>query len=1066
MITLRFNKLILVFVMALLCTSMAAQTVTKTFKNERLSTVIKELEVQTGFSFIADKQVLDNAGAITASFKNTPLSDVLKQIITSPLKYEIKGKVVVISLLTSQSNSPKGETAGGVMRVRGVVVDTQEPPLPVLGATVQVKGTTKGVAVDGSGFFSIEAKRDDILVISCMGYKNLEYRVTHTASNLSLALEEDINVLDQAVVTGMTSQQRKHIASAVGVIDKVNFTNKPITQLSQALTGGTTGILVTQGSGDPGGDNASIKIRGVASLLGSSPLVLVDGFEFDMNKLDPATVESVTILKDAAAASIYGAKAGNGVILITTKRGSAGTVKVNYNGFWGLQKPMYMPDIADSWDYMAYLNEYMVNSGSTPKYSAEEIAAAKAGQDLYVYPNTKWADLTIRNLSNITEHNLSVSGGNTTARFAISAQYLHQDGVYQVQQNGFDRVTVRANTSIDITKNIMMFVDMFVGRDTRDHPETNLINYLYAFPTTVVAKYPSKEGSPLDYYGLYYQSNVNILAELEHGTHVTTTRDYVTINARPQWKLSPEVTIKGQLGYRLSSGMDKNNRDPYVFFNYYTGDEMQSYSAIKSVDYTTRSSFWSAGANVDWVKEINKHRINLLAGASSELNSKTGWDNISLSSFYGKGYYSFGDKYLFEVGIRADGSSLFTGKNKWGFFPSTAIGWNVSKEPWMASLKKLDSWKIRASYGMLGNNGVNPYSYQSLISASTGLETKNGNPDLKWETVNIFDVGTDVSLFGYKLDLTFDWFLKDVNNLIMNIPSSLSSSLLTTPKNVGRAQVQGLELGASYNHEFSKNFSLNANVGYTYQKSKWVYIPGETFISGNTICKEGYPLKANYFYVANGLLTQEELDNHVAIIGGYPDNGQTVQQPGDIRYMDINGDGVITDEDRTAVGDQEPHHIFYANLTAKLWGFDIDMQMTGQGNSNRYYYGNYIQPIDSSRGEGAVQTWQLDYWKADNPDKWASRPRISSNTNNTRLSTFWMYNGAFARIKYIQIGYNFNKWAKAIHASTLRLYVNAQNPFTFTSNKVLDPEISSNGASVTSTYPMFRTYTIGLNIGF
>jgi len=952
------------------------------------------------------------------------------------------------------------------LSIRGVVVDTADPPLPVLGATVYVKGTDKGVVVDQSGFFSIEVNKNDVLVVSCMGYKDVEYRVTRSVANASIALPEDVNVLEQAVVTGMTSQQRKHIASAVGIVDNSQFTNKPVTNLSQALAGGTTGLLVTATSGDPGGDNASVKIRGVASLLGTSPLVLVDGFEFDMNKLDPATVESVVILKDAAASSIYGAKAGNGVVLITTKRGTAGKVKVNYNGYGGVQTPMYMPDIADSWDYMSYVNEYLTTNGQAPQFTAEDIQMSKSGTDPINYPNTKWKDLVIKDNTFITEHNLSVSGGNTTARFAISAQYLHQDGVYKVQQNGFDRITVRANTSVNITKTVTLFFDTFVGRDVRKYPSSNFINQLYAFPTTVVAKYPRKEGVDRDYYGLYYQSTVNMLAELEHGTKVTTTRDYISINCRPQWEIIPGLNLKGMFAYRLSTGMDLKDQDPYVFFNYYTEDEMATYSAVKSVSYTTRSNFWQTGLSLDWVKQYGDHRINLLGGVQSELNQKTGWDNVALTSFYTKAYYSYKDKYLLEAGFRADGSSLFTGKNKWGYFPSVAAGWNISKEEWMKDVRPISNLKLRASFGMLGNNGVDPYSYQSLISASTGLETKNGNPDLKWETVKLYDVGIDMSFFGYKLDFTADAYWKDVNDLIMKIPATLSSGLISSPTNVGRAEVKGIELALAYHQDITDDLRIGASIGYTYQRSKWLYIPGGSMVAGNTIYKEGHALKANNFYVTDGLLTQEDLDNHVAIWGGYPDSGETAQKPGDIKYVDINGDGTIDENDRTAVGDQEPHHIYYANFNLKWKGFDFDMQLTGQGNSNRFYYGYYIQPLGTS-GSGAVQKWQLNHWTEENPDPNAARPRLSAvGSYNELLSTFWMYNGSFARIKYIQIGYNFEKWAKAIRANMLRIYVNAQNPFTFTSNKILDPEISSNGGMVTSTYPMFRTYTVGLNIGF
>lgn len=335
-----------------------------------------------------------------------------------------------------------------------------------MGVTVLVQGTVRGTTTDAEGFFSIKAKHGDVLTFSFIGYTGKEYRVNKSVANLSIAMEEELTSIDQVVVTGMTSQQRKHIAASVGAVAPSNFENKPITRLSQALQGGTTGILVTQSSGLPGGDGATIKIRGVASLLGSDPLVLVDGFEFDMDKLDPSTVESVSILKDAAAASIYGAKAGNGVILITTKRGSAGKVSVSYNGYFGIQQPIYLPDFVDGATYMEYINEANRNTTGVDKYTPEQIRITREGSDPIHYPSTDWMKETMRETAPIHEHNFTVSGGNTTARFALSAQYLNQDGMYKVMDNGFERLTVRANTTVNLNKDIMMFVDMFVGRDT------------------------------------------------------------------------------------------------------------------------------------------------------------------------------------------------------------------------------------------------------------------------------------------------------------------------------------------------------------------------------------------------------------------------------------------------------------------------------------------------------------------------------------------------------------------------------------------------------------------------
>ena len=954
--------------------------------------------------------------------------------------------------------------ADELLDIRGVVVDTKDPPTPLVGVTVLVQGTVRGTTTDAEGFFSIKVKHGDVLTFSFIGYTGKEYRVNKSVANLSIAMEEELTSIDQVVVTGMTSQQRKHIAASVGAVAPSHFENKPITRLSQALQGGTTGILVTQSSGLPGGDGATIKIRGVASLLGSDPLVLVDGFEFDMDKLDPSTVESVSILKDAAAASIYGAKAGNGVILITTKRGSAGKVSVSYNGYFGIQQPIYLPDFVDGATYMEYINEANRNTTGVDKYTPEQIRITREGSDPIHYPSTDWMKETMRETAPIHEHNFTVSGGNTTARFALSAQYLNQDGMYKVMDNGFERLTVRANTTVNLNKDIMMFVDMFVGRDTQRQPETmnkTILDYIYLAPPTLVSKYPRKEGQKpgYDYYGVYFEW-MNPLANLERGTQVESVRDYVTINARPTWHIIPGLTLKGQVGYRIASGMDKKDRNAYVFLDYFSGNESGTFGAVKSATYTTRTSYWMVGATLDWTKEFGDHRINILGGWNEEVDRRNGWDDVALLSFFGKAYYSYKDKYLAEVGIRRDGSSLFGDGHKWGNFPSVAVGWNVNREPWMQNARFIDNFKIRSSYGMLGNNNVALYRYQTIIDNS-GNEIVNGNPDLTWEKVKILDAGVDLSLFGQKLEVTFDWFRKVTDDMIVNVPSTPSSGLLAAPMNVGKAEVKGYEIGVGFNHSFTKDIDFSINLGYSYNKSKWLEITNDELINGNTIYRKGHAIKEYYGYQADHLLTQDDLDFRVPIIGGY-DGATTAQLPGDIRYVDTNGDKVITTDDRVPLGDQDPHSVYYGNLSFRWKNLDFDMQVNGVGYVPIFYQGLISNPLDPEYG-GTPQRWHLDHWKAENPDRNAKLPRVTTDPgNNALLSTFWKENGAFVRIKYMQLGYNFKALAKKIHAGNFRVYVNVQNPFTFTKVELIDPETKGTH----TTYPMFKTYSVGLNVNF
>ena len=519
----------------------------------------------------------------------------------------------------------------------------------------------------------------------------------------------------------------------------------------------------------------------------------------------------------------------------------------------------------------------------------------------------------------------------------------------------------------------------------------------------------------------------------------------------------PELTYEKFLDFHRRFYSPSN---AYVFLDYFSGNESGTFGAVKSATYTTRTSYWMVGATLDWTKEFGDHRINILGGWNEEVDRRNGWDDVALLSFFGKAYYSYKDKYLAEVGIRRDGSSLFGDGHKWGNFPSVAVGWNVNREPWMQNARFIDNFKIRASYGMLGNNNVALYRYQTIIDNS-GNEIVNGNPDLTWEKVKILDAGVDLSLFGQKLEVTFDWFRKVTDDMIVNVPSTPSSGLLAAPMNVGKAEVKGYEIGVGFNHSFTKDIDFSINLGYSYNKSKWLEITNDELINGNTIYRKGHAIKEYYGYQADHLLTQDDLDFRVPIIGGY-DGATTAQLPGDIRYVDTNGDKVITTDDRVPLGDQDPHSVYYGNLSFRWKNLDFDMQVNGVGYVPIFYQGLISNPLDPEYG-GTPQRWHLDHWKAENPDRNAKLPRVTTDPgNNALLSTFWKENGAFVRIKYMQLGYNFKALAKKIHAGNFRVYVNVQNPFTFTKVELIDPETKGTH----TTYPMFKTYSVGLNVNF
>ncbi len=1034
--------------------------VTIHLKNVTLNQALDEIAAQVNVNIVFTGKVAD-LPTMNFRAKNAKLRDVLPKLLgPCHLSYALMGNSIVIRRDAAPEKGKSKAIRADTILVRGRILDQKEPPGPLIGVTAVIKGTQKGATTDSDGFFEIYTKIGDVLVFTFIGFTGKEYVVNGNERNLIISLPETTTALNEVVVTGFSEQKVKYLASSVSMVSMSNVNNKPITQLSQALQGGTTGINVNQSSGLPGGDAASIKIRGVGSLLGSSPLVLVDGVPFDMNKLDPNTIESISILKDAAAASVYGARAGNGVILITTKRGVAGKVDVQYNVFYGNQTPMYKPDFVDAATYMEMVNEARKNTGGDPTYSQEVIHNTRNGVEPLRNPDTNWGRLLMKSNSMIQQHGLQVSGGNNSARFSLAANFMKQDGM--LQNSTFNRANVRANTSIDLRKNVVVFMDLFASRDDQLQPYAyggesgRLLNWIYTAPPNIMSKYPEKPDRPgYSYYGTYGES-WNPVAQIEKGGTTQRIRDEVLINLRPKWDVSRDLTVKGQFSYRVSSGADKTNRESFVFFDYFTGEKAGwDYGTIKSAGPTNRSSYYYAGGNVDYNKNFGDHRVNIIAGFSQEMNNADAWQEIGLLSVFGKAYYSFKDKYLLEAGMRRDGSSLFAPKKKWGNFPSMAAGWNVSNESFMKDLRFVSQLKLRGSYGMLGNNNIAPYRYQSTVNTGNGTESTIGNPDITWEKVGILDIGADLSLFGRKLDFTFDWYSKKTTDLILNPQPTLTSALLTGPINIGSVINRGWELKAGYNKSLTDHINFSLNLGYSRNTSEWLKLSQDTpIIDGNTIRQKGRAISEFYGYKSLGLIQQADMDANVPIIAG--------QGAGDVRYADMNGDGIINNDDRVALGSVDPVSTYFGNFSLKVRNVDFEILVTGTGQVPVFYSSRIALPLNVSGEGGTPLNWHRDYWTPENTH--ARFPRLLTAPGNNGLqSDFWKANGAFARVKYMQLGYNLPASVTGrLHIRGVRVYVNAQNPLTFTKLKIIDPETKGDQG----TYPLFKTNTIGLNVRF
>jgi len=1030
------------------------------FSNITLDRMIEYLESNSRYRFFYNNDEVDPRKMLTVKKNDVTVKELVAYITKElDLHFTERGnQVIVITKAPAVATVPASTTADTTMRLRGRVYNRQEPPVPLPGVTVMIKGTSKGVATDNDGFFDIEVGKGQTLIFSFTGFKPYEYHITNQQKNLTVSLEENVSGLNEVVVTGFSEQKVKHLASAVGSVNLSNLNNKPITQLSQALQGGVTGITVNQGSGLPGGDAAAIKIRGVGTFLNSEPLVLVDGVPFDMNKLDPNTIESITVLKDAAAASIYGARAGNGVILITTKRGKPGKVDVQYNMYSGFQSSQYIPDFVDAPTYMRMVNEAQKNNNADNIYDEAVIEATAKGDDPVKYPNTRWNDEVFRKKSSITSHGLTVSGGNNVARFMLSANYLYQDGM--IKNSTFSRGTIRANTSVDLRKNIVVYMDLFASRDRQTEPYNwgygtgTLIGWTYKAPPNIAAKYPDRPERPgYTYYGNYGES-WNPVANIEKGGLTERLRDEVLINLRPKWELLPGLSLKGQFSYRVSTGADKKNQEAYIFFDYFTNKKYgRDFDMIKQAGPTDRSSYYYTGGNIDYDKTFNNHRVNIIAGYSSEMTNSGAWKEIGLISYFSKLYYSYADKYLLEAGIRRDGSSLFAPGRKWGNFPSIALGWNIHNEQFLKNISFLDQFKLRASYGKLGNNNIDPYQYQSTINSS-GAETIFGNPNITWETIGITDIGTDLSFLKNKLNVTFDWYNKKTTNLIMLPAPTLTSAISKTATNIGSMKNAGWEIKAGYNGQIASALTFSANLGYSYNKTTLLEIAQAPLIEGSVIREVGGAFGQYYGYQTQGLLQEGDVEKGVPTYG--------IQKAGDIRYVDQDGNGIIDDKDRVKLGNTDPSGTYFGNLSLQFKNFDFEVLFTGTSKVPVFYAGRIALPLNVTGEGGTPMKWHQDYWTPENTG--ARFPRLMPSPGSNGLtSDFWMVNGAFVRVKYVQLGYNLPATLiNKVKLNNLRIYLNAQNPLTFTKVEIMDPE--SRGDE--NTYPVMRTFTAGVNVRF
>ena len=697
------------------------------------------------------------------------------------------------------------------------------------------------------------------------------------------------------------------------------------------------------------------------------------------------------------------------------------------------------------------------NVGRDKQYSEEAIAITRAGTDPINYPNTDWTEVMLKKNALITNHSLGVSGGNSVARFAVTGTYLKQNGI--MDNVSFDRFMLRANTSVSLRKNVMMYLDLNATRGEQRLPYADgrgnmdwMLYMTYGIPPNVISKYPVRQDGLVS-YGQFGEMR-NPLAHLEVGGLQKNMVDNIQVNFQPRWEVLPGLNLKMQYNFRIRTTTTTTARDAYNFLNYFNNNLVYVFGATNGSS-SDRSTYNYLSGTADYEKTFGAHRLFLLAGASQEYDSPDAVNISTLRSVFTKLYYSFDDRYLLEAALRGDGSSRFGPGNKWGSFPSVAVGWNVMNESFMKGLRSVESWKLRASYGMLGNNqNVGNYQYQTTISTGNGTETTFGNPNITWEKVKMLDIGTDIGLFKNALRFTIDWYDKTTDDILLAPPVPAASGLKAISLNAGKVRNRGWEFAMDVNKAFRDGLTLFARTGLSTYKNTILSLLGGPYYPGDVTHTVNNPLGMYYGYRTAGLLQQKDIDNGVPTFMG--------QRAGDIRYLDINGDKQLNDADRTIIGNPEPRLNYFVNLGGSYKGFDLEVQLNGYGAHTAVYRGRIAAPLDVADPGAKPMVWQTDYWTPTNTT--AHFPRIEPNgltsSNVTRFSDFWFENAAYSRIRFIQLGYNLPaSLTQRYKLGGCRFYVNAQNPFTFTKMAFLDPE--SKGGE--TTYPLMRVFTFGIS---
>jgi len=987
----------------------------------------------------------------------------------------------------------------------GTVTDVQGDPMP--GVNVVVKGTLTGTICDVNGKYSVNVSgQNDVLVFSFIGYISQEIAVSNRTI-IDVTMVEDAQEIEEVVVIGYGTQKRINLTGSVQNVTSAELTKRSTSNASVALQGLIPGVSVVQSSGQPGADGAHITIRGTGSYRSStSPLVLIDGVEGDMNNIDLNAIESISVLKDAASASIYGSRAANGVILVTTKRAKEEKVRVAYNAYVGLNRPTELPEAVDGAGYMEAVNAARVNADLDPQYSKELIDEYRRyGANKKTHFDTDWRKEMVKNAALLHNHSLSLSGGTQRLSYFANAGYYYQDG--QIPNNNYNRMTLRINTDARVTNWMTLGLNLNIRQSKAIRPSQQdartLINKAITFN-------PLFSGVHDDGTWGFGQNGDNPIAiSKAGGTHEGIT---------------PEMSIKGMLlltpfnGFEALASYSSRRQEYKVksFVRQYDTYENGVYRTSWPATGHTGQEQWSQAnrnqfnAQISYETKIAKHYLKGLAGMQTEelinhgfgtsrtgynypgfeeiqhgdVSSASNWswhEEWSMLSFFGRVNYAFSDRYLLELNGRWDASSRFLPESRWGFFPSVSAGWRISEESFFEPVKTtINNLKIRVSYGSLGNQAIikpngdpSYYPYMTVLNSGAGyrfdevlssgvVQTEMANHLISWEKSTQSNIGLDIGMLRSRLNLTLDGYIRNITDLIQRLPVPAFVGLEPSFQNVGSMRNVGWDFSISWRDKIGElGYSVSGNLSDV--KNKVIDLNGEIYPNPTNRVQEGYPIWSWWGYLSDGYFqSKTEIENAPAVYG----NKDNIRE-GYIRYKKISDEDpdIINEKDMTFIGDPFPRYQFGLSLGADWKGFDFTLFMQGVGKRDILYVGSGARPFHVGR---TVFKHQLDTWTPDNRN--AEFPLLllegsaGSNPNNI-VSDFWIKSGAYMRIKNVVIGYSLPTRALGkVNIDQLRFYISGQNLLTLSkAYKGYDPE---NDVDNGNFYPLMQTLTFGVDLRF